>query len=55
MDIVGAGGEAGAFAEVDADFVGRLLFAANRETADAVAAGSRARTRCNALEPAKSL
>lgn len=39
MGIVRAGREAGAFADVDADLVGRLLFAVIHETADAVEAG----------------
>jgi AcrR family transcriptional regulator len=38
--IVRAGGEAGAFADVDATLVGRLLFAVIHETADAVVAGA---------------
>jgi AcrR family transcriptional regulator len=36
--IVRAGAKAGAFADVDADFIGRLLFAVIHETADAVEA-----------------
>lgn len=38
--IVRAGGEAGAFADVDATLIGRLLFAVIHETADAVVAGA---------------
>ena len=38
--IVRAGGAAGAFADVDAGAVGRLLFAVIHETADAVVAGA---------------
>lgn len=39
IEIVRAGKEAGTFADVDADVIGRFLFAVIHETADAVEAG----------------